>query len=384
MTATLPFEHDPIRRERTDDDPPLLDVRNLRVHIRTERGTVTVVDDVSLRVAANEVLCIVGESGSGKSVTMLSVMRLMDERAVSYEGTVSLDGTDLLTLSERRMQAVRGSAIAMIFQDPMTALNPVYRIGWQIAEQIRAHGDVSSTQARERTLELLRAVGISDPERRIDNYPYELSGGMRQRVMIALALSCRPKILIADEPTTALDVTVQSQILRLITELKAESGMAVVLVTHDMGVVAEVADRVQVMYAGRVVEEGTAAEIFDDARHPYTVALLRSIPRLDRPKPRRLPSIGGTPASAGQIGAECVFAARCPYRFDACSVQPTLVVVGDRVDGGVTRGAPTHRMACHLNDGAGVMPGQHPDTSTVAADAAATDASFAADAAVSR
>lgn len=342
----------------------VLDVRGLRVSIRTERGTVTVVDDVSLHVDADEVLCIVGESGSGKSVTMLSIMRLLDERAVSYEGTVSLDGQNLLALSERRMQQVRGSRIAMIFQDPMTALNPVYRIGWQIAEQIQAHGDVSNAQAREQTLELLRAVGISDPQRRIDSFPHELSGGMRQRVMIALALSCRPGLLIADEPTTALDVTVQSQILHLIAELKAERGTAVVLVTHDMGVVAEIADRVQVMYAGRVVEQGTAAEIFNDSRHPYTRALLRSIPRLDRPKPRRLPSIAGTPASAGHVAPGCVFAARCAYRFEPCSVPPALVPVARGATAvnvsASTHAGSGHRAACHLNGGAGLAerPGE--------------------------
>ena len=336
-------------------DGAVLDVRHLRVSIRTERGTVTVVDDVSLHVEADEVLCIVGESGSGKSVTMLSIMRLMDERAVTYEGTVTLQGQNLLALSERKMQQVRGSRIAMIFQDPMTALNPVYRIGWQIAEQIQAHGDLSKARARERTLELLRAVGISDPQRRIDSFPHELSGGMRQRVMIALALSCRPDILIADEPTTALDVTVQSQILHLISQLKAERGTAVVLVTHDMGVVAEIADRVQVMYAGRVVEQGPVADIFNDSRHPYTRALLRSIPRLDRPKPRRLPSIAGAPASAGHVAPGCVFAARCPYRFDACSVRPELAEVDQGATTPQPRG-PGHRAACHLNGGTGLGP----------------------------
>lgn len=326
----------------TTPSQPLLDVRGLRVHIRTERGTVTVVEDVALTVQANEVLCIVGESGSGKSVTMLSVMRLLDEKAVSYEGSVNFQGRELLNLPARHMQAVRGAGIAMIFQDPMTALNPVYRVGWQIAEQLRTHRTLSRTEARTETLRLLTAVGIGDPDRRIDNYPHELSGGLRQRVMIALALSCRPKILIADEPTTALDVTVQSQILQLISDLRAETGMAVVLVTHDMGVVAEIADRVQVMYGGKVVERGTTADIFNDPRHPYTAGLLSSIPRLDQPRPDRLPSIAGTPASAGNIAPGCVFAARCPHRFDACSIQPELRMVGDA----------GHHVACHLNSAA--------------------------------
>jgi peptide/nickel transport system ATP-binding protein len=235
------------------------------------------------------------------------------------------------------MQQVRGSGIAMIFQDPMTALNPVYRIGWQIAEQIRAHADVSSQEARSQTHALLRAVGIPDPDRRIDSYPHELSGGMRQRVMIALALSCQPKILIADEPTTALDVTIQAQILRLIMQLKADTGMAVILVTHNMGVVAEVADRVYVMYGGRLVEQGSAVDIFSNTQHPYTWGLLRSIPRLYEARPHRLAAIPGTPAAAGQIAPGCVFAARCAHRFEACSVQPSLSPVnGD------------HLVACHL------------------------------------
>ncbi|MET3807912.1 peptide/nickel transport system ATP-binding protein [Nakamurella sp. UYEF19] len=319
--------------------PSLLDVQDLRVHIRTERGTVTVVQGVALTVQANEVLCIVGESGSGKSVTMLSVMRLLDEKAVTYEGSIKFQGRELLDLPARQMRAVRGAGIAMIFQDPMTALNPVYRVGWQIAEQLRAHRNLSRRQARTETLRLLTAVGIGDPGRRIDNYPHELSGGLRQRVMIALALSCRPKILIADEPTTALDVTVQSQILQLIFDLRADTGMAVVLVTHDMGVVAEIADRVQVMYGGNVVEHGTTTDIFNDPHHPYTAGLLASIPRLDQPRPARLPSIAGTPASAGNIAPGCVFAARCPHRFDACSTQPELRTVGDA----------GHQVACHLD-----------------------------------
>ncbi len=317
---------------------PILTVENLGVSIRTEDGLLRVIDDVSMTLATNEVLCVVGESGSGKSVTMLSVMRLLDDRVTEYDGQVMFEDEDLLRLSQRDMQRVRGIGIAMIFQDPMTALNPVYRIGWQIVEQIQAHGRVSDKQANRQVLELLQAVGISDPERRVHEYPHELSGGMRQRVMIALALSCRPRILIADEPTTALDVTIQAQILQLIAELKDETGMSIVLVTHNMGVVAEFADRVQVMYGGRIVEEGSAVDIFDDPQHPYTWGLLASIPRLDLPRPLRLSSITGTPASAGHIAPGCVFAARCPHRFEPCGVQPALSSVS----------GSAHRAACHL------------------------------------
>jgi peptide/nickel transport system ATP-binding protein len=320
-----------------DSVTPLLEIEQLCVTIRTEDQSVTVVDDVSMSLAHNELLCIVGESGSGKSVTMLSVMRLMDDSIVTYDGVVRFDGKNLLSLSQREMQNVRGSGIAMIFQDPMTALNPVYRLGWQIAEQIQAHTDVSDKQAREQAIALLRAVGISDPEQRVDAYPHQLSGGMRQRVMIALALSCRPRILIADEPTTALDVTIQAQILELIRSLQTDTGMSVVLVTHDMGVVAEIADRVQVMYGGRVVERGLALDIFDDPQHPYTWGLLGSIPRLSEPRPKRLPSIAGAPAAAGHIAPGCVFAARCPHRFEPCDVQPVLETF-----------AEGHEVACHL------------------------------------
>ncbi len=322
---------------------PVLTIERLSVTIRTEREPLTVVEDLSMSVAPDEVTCIVGESGSGKSVTMLSVMRLMDERAVEYSGAVQFEGRNLLALTAAEMERVRGSGIAMIFQDPMTALNPVYRIGWQIEEQIRAHAALTRKEARARALTLLQSVGISDPERRLGSYPHQLSGGMRQRVMIALALSCQPKILIADEPTTALDVTIQAQILRLIGKLKSETGMAVILVTHDMGVVAEIADQVRVMYGGRVVEEGTTAEIFADPRHPYTRGLLACIPRLLGPRPDRLPSISGVPAAAGQIGAGCVFAARCPHRFAPCDVQPALSAAG----------TASHRVACHLPDAAG-------------------------------
>src|SRR4051812_47483242 len=269
---------------------------------------------------------------------MLSAMRLLPERSARLEGEVRYGGRDLMRLSQREMRRVRGSEIAMIFQDPMTSLNPVYPVGWQIGEQVRAHGDVSAAAARDRAIELLRAVGIPDAERRADDYPHHLSGGMRQRVMIAMALSCRPRVLIADEPTTALDVTIQAQILTLIRDLRAETGSSVVLITHDMGVVAEIADRVQVMYAGRIVEQGPTRAIFRDPMHPYTWGLLGSIARLDRPRPARLTAIAGQPASASDAPAGCVFKARCPHRFDACDVAPELA----------PRRGGSHLDACHL------------------------------------
>ena len=277
---------------------PLLDVRDLRVTFLTDVGDVTAVDGVSLALGADEVLGIVGESGSGKSVTMMSVMRLIPERNTRFEGEVLYGGRDLMQLSRRTMREVRGSEIAMIFQDPMTSLNAVYTVGWQIAEQLRAHEDLSAAAARDRAIELLRSVGIPDAERRVDDYPHQFSGGMRQRVMIAMALSCRPRVLIADEPTTALDVTIQAQILDLIRTLRRETGSSVVLITHDMGVVAELADRVLVMYGGRIVEQGPTRAIFHDPLHPYTWGLLGSIARLDRPRPHRLTAIGGSPAPA--------------------------------------------------------------------------------------
>ena len=270
-------------------------MRDLRVTFLTDGGDVTAVDGVSLALGADEVLGIVGESGSGKSVTMMSVMRLVPERNTRFEGEVLYGGRDLMQLSRRTMREVRGSEIAMIFQDPMTSLNPVYTVGWQIAEQVRAHEGVSAAAARDRAIELLRSVGIPDAEQRVDDYPHQFSGGMRQRVMIAMALSCSPRVLIADEPTTALDVTIQAQILDLIRTLRRETGSSVVLITHDMGVVAELADRVLVMYGGRIVEQGPTRAIFHDPLHPYTWGLLGSIARLDRPRPHRLTAIGGTP-----------------------------------------------------------------------------------------
>ncbi len=302
-----------------EPDAPLLDVRDLKVSFRTEGGTVHAVDGLSFSVKPGEVVGIVGESGSGKSVTMMSVMRLIIDPNAVFEGEVIYKDRDLMKLEQGDMQDIRGAEMAMIFQDPMTSLNPVYRVGWQIAEQIRAHENVSKSEAQARSVELLRAVGIPNPESRVNNYPHEFSGGMRQRVMIAMALSCNPDLLIADEPTTALDVTIQAQILDLLARLKAEFNSAVVLITHDMGVVAEVADRVIVMYAGRVIEQGTKEQIFNDPQHPYTWGLLGSIPRLDRPKPKRLTAIKGSPPSLVRLPPGCNFSPRCSHRFDRCA-----------------------------------------------------------------
>ena len=313
---------------------PLLEVRDLKVSFRTEDGLVQAVDGVSLSLSEGETLGIVGESGSGKSVTMMSVMRLISDPNARFEGQVLYKGHDLMTLNPEQMREIRGTGIAMIFQDPMTSLNPVYRVGWQIAEQIRAHENVSKQAARDRAIELLAAVGIPQPNHRVDNYPHEFSGGMRQRVMIAMAVSCHPDILIADEPTTALDVTIQAQILTLLRKLRDDFGTAIVLITHDMGVVADMADRIAVMYAGRIVEQGSRREVFYDAQHPYTWGLLGSIARLDRPKPRRLATIPGQPPSLLRLPPGCAFGDRCAHRFDLCDERPPLLarVDGDHLD----------------------------------------------------
>ena len=318
---------------------PLLEVRNLKVSFRTEDGTVRAVNDISFTVSPGETLGIVGESGSGKSVSMMSVMRLIFDPNARFEGEVLYKGQNLMTLNQDQMRHVRGSEIAMIFQDPMTSLNPVYEVGWQISEQIRTHEKISKQAARKRAVDLLRAVGIPQAQDRVDDYPHQFSGGMRQRVMIAMALSCNPDLLIADEPTTALDVTIQAQILRLIKKLKDDFGSAVVLITHDMGVVADIADRVAVMYAGRIVEQGTKRDLFYDPEHPYTWGLLGSIARLDRPRPKRLTAIKGLPPSMLRLPDGCAFGPRCPHRFDRCLEEvPALT---DKVGGG-------HLDACHL------------------------------------
>ena len=304
---------------------PLLEVEHLRVSFRTEDGIVQAVDVVSFTLAPGEVLAVVGESGSGKSVTGMTLMGLTRSPNARIEGSARLRGHELLTASGEQMRDVRGEEIAMIFQDPMTALNPVHRVGQQIVEQIRAHNrDMSKAQALDRVVELMERAGIPRAAERVRSYPHEFSGGMRQRVMIAMALSCSPSILIADEPTTALDVTIQAQILREIQALGAETGTAVVMITHDLGVVADVADRALVMYGGRVVEEGSLDQIFYDPQHPYTWGLLGSIARLDRDRPERLPAIPGQPPSLLNPPEGCHFRPRCPHEFDKCKEAPGL------------------------------------------------------------
>lgn len=307
-----------------DRGDALLVVRDLKVSFRTEQGLIRAVDGISFSVAPREIVGIVGESGSGKSVSLLSVIGLIDDPNVRIEGSVVYKGQELLGLSRAALRRVRGAEIAMIFQDPMTALTPVYTIGWQIAEQYRAHNQASSRIARSRAIELLGAVGIPNPPVAVDRYPHELSGGMRQRAIIAMALSCNPSLLIADEPTTALDVTVQAQILELLQKLRQEFGSSILLITHDMGVVAEVADRVMVMYAGQIVEHGTKRDLFNDPWHPYAWGLHASIPPLGGARPARLPSIPGSPPSLLTLVAGCSFAPRCPYHFEKCSQRPRL------------------------------------------------------------
>ena len=321
------------------DNASLLQVRNLSVSFRTEAGLVRAVDAVSLTVEPKQVLAIVGESGSGKSVSMLSVMGLLNDPNAVVEGEIKFKGRDLMALSRSELRAVCGSEISMIFQDPMTSLNPVYRVGWQIEEQLRVHQRLSRRAARARALELMADVGIPAPGSRIDSYPHEFSGGMRQRIMIAMALSCNPDLLIADEPTTALDVTIQAQILELIKRLQHEFGSAVVYITHDLGVVAELADRVAVMYAGRVVEEGSRRDLFYDPQHPYTWGLLGSIPRLDLPRTRRLVGIPGAAGLTSGWHHGCAFAPRCSVRIPICvSEIPHLS----------GRASTEHTDACHL------------------------------------
>jgi oligopeptide/dipeptide ABC transporter ATP-binding protein len=303
---------------------PLLSVSDLHVSFATEEGVVKAVDGVSFDLRAGEMVAIVGESGSGKSVTALTVMGLSRGPNATIAGAVRLGDRDLVSMPEEELRRIRAERIAMVFQDPMTALNPVYKVGDQIVEQIRAHEDVSKEEAGGRAIEALRSVGIPNPERRYHSYPHEFSGGMRQRAMIALALVLEPEVLIADEPTTALDVTIQAQILRLLEHLNRERGLAVILITHDLGVVAEVADRALVMYAGRVVEEGTLDEIFYDPQHPYTWGLLGSLTRLDQPRPRRLPSIPGAPPSLISPPEGCHFRPRCPHEFSKCPQVPPL------------------------------------------------------------
>ena len=302
----------------------LLEVEELKVQFETDDGVVKAVDGASFSVDRGQTLGIVGESGCGKSVANLTILGLTRSPVTNVSGRILFEGRDLAQLPDDELQSVRGREIAMIFQDPLTSLHPFYKVGTQLVEAIHAHQDVSKRAARERAVELLGLVGIPDHKERIDNYPHEFSGGMRQRAMIAMALVNDPKILIADEPTTALDVTIQAQILQLIERLQQEFGMAVILITHDLGVVAEVADFIDVMYAGRMVETGTLDQIFYDPQHPYTWGLLGSLARPDRPRMHRLAQIAGQPPSLLAPPRGCHFRPRCPHEFDRCTEVPGL------------------------------------------------------------
>jgi peptide/nickel transport system ATP-binding protein len=304
---------------------PLLRVEDLRVEFPTEDGLVHAVDGITYQVFPGRTLGIVGESGSGKTVSSLTALGLTRRQGARISGRILFDGHDLLEVSEDSMRAIRGNDIAMIFQDPLSALHPLYKVGRQLTEAVRAHRDVSKAAARARAVELLGLVGIPDPGRRVDQYPHEFSGGMRQRVMIAMALANEPKLLFADEPTTALDVTVQAQILALMERLQRELGMAIVIITHDLGVVAEMADDIAVMYAGRIVETASAAQLFAAPEHPYTWGLLKSIPRLDAPRDEDLVPIPGTPPSLINPPTGCHFYPRCPYsQPDHARIDPAL------------------------------------------------------------
>ncbi|HEY6771678.1 MAG TPA: ABC transporter ATP-binding protein [Solirubrobacterales bacterium] len=303
---------------------PLLEVEDLKVEFATDEGVVHAVDGVTFSMHDGEVLSIVGESGSGKSVTAMTILGLTQGANARISGSVRYHGTELTTAGAEELQAIRGDRIAMVFQDPMSSFNPVQRIGDQIVEAIQAHLEISDDDAHRKAVESLASVGIPDAETRARHYPFEFSGGMRQRAMIAMALALDPAILIADEPSTALDVTIQAQILELLKQLNEDHGLSVILITHDLGVVAEIADRVLVMYAGQVVEQGTLDEIFYDPQHPYTWGLLGSLTRLDQDRPDRLPQIGGAPPSLIAPPGGCRFRPRCPHAFEKCSELPAL------------------------------------------------------------
>ncbi|WEK53178.1 MAG: ABC transporter ATP-binding protein [Candidatus Cohnella colombiensis] len=330
-----------------DKANPILEVRDLHVSFKMYAGEVQAVRGVSFTLNKGEVLAIVGESGCGKSVTAQTIMRLVPTPpSFIKSGSILFDGKHEITkLTERQMEHVRGNEMGMVFQDPMTSLNPTMTIGAQITEGIRKHEKVGKAEANERAIELLKLVGMSNPDERVHQYPHELSGGMRQRVMIAVALACKPKLLIADEPTTALDVTIQAQIIDLMRDIQEKTGTAIILITHDLGVVAEMAQRVVVMYAGRVVEQGTLDQIFYEPRHPYTWGLLRSVPRLDSDTQKDLASIPGTPPDLFAPPKGCAFAARCPYAMKICHEDPEHFKISEG-----------HTAACWLN---------HPDAPQV-------------------
>ncbi|WP_150266522.1 ABC transporter ATP-binding protein [Paenibacillus tepidiphilus] len=317
----------------------LLEIRKLTAGFATEHGLVKATDEISISIGKGQTVCLVGESGSGKSVTSLAIMRLIEYAGgMILDGGIHFHGEDLTAKKQEEMRSIRGDRIAMIFQDPMSSLNPVFTVGEQIAESLRLHQEKSPGEAMKQAIELLRLVGIPAPEIRAKQYPHELSGGMCQRVVIAIALACRPELLIADEPTTALDVTVQAQILDLLRNLQEELGMSILLITHDMGVAAEMADRIAVMYAGAIVEEGSAIDIFDQPSHPYTVGLLQSIPGFEGERGGELYTIRGTIPPLGQLPSGCRFHPRCPHAMDICRSQepPDFLISGQ------------HRAACWL------------------------------------
>ena len=317
--------------------PPVLSVRDLAVGFATPAGRLQAVDGVSFDLQPGETMAVVGESGSGKSAMALSLLGLNRGRGAVHRGEVLYGGRNLLSLTERQMRGVRGAELAMVFQDALSALNPMQPIGWQIAEMVRLHRPVGRHEANDRAVSLLDEVGIPQARSRARAYPHQFSGGMRQRAMIAMALACDPKVLIADEPTTALDVTIQAQILDLLCRLRDERGAAIILITHDLGIVAETAQHVAVMYAGRIVEQAPCSQLFADPQHPYTWGLLGSMPRIDRPPARRLPAIQGLPPDLVARPAGCAFAQRCGQRFARCEADPPLT------------GAPDHRVACWLD-----------------------------------
>ena len=323
----------------------LLEIQDLRTHFYTSSGVVKAVDGISYDVAPGETVAVVGESGCGKSVGAMSILRLIpDPPGKIVSGSIGFNGRDLLKLTDAEMRDVRGRDIGMIFQEPMTSLNPVLSIGRQLTETVEHHLKVSRAKANDRAKELLGLVGISEPDRRLKQYPHHLSGGMRQRVMIAMALACEPKLIIADEPTTALDVTIQTQILELMKNLTRELGVAMIIITHNLGVVARYADRVNVMYAGRIVESGPAREIYHNPKHPYTLALLRSVPRMDQPRGAKLEPVEGQPPDLTKLDGGCSFRPRCRFAVDACrQSQPVLEEVG-----------PNHITACFEKENVGL------------------------------
>jgi peptide/nickel transport system ATP-binding protein len=339
---------------------PLLAVEDLRVKFPTDDGIVHAVDGISYTIDAGKTLGIVGESGSGKSVAALTMLGLTRNQGAVIQGRMLFEGNDLIAMKDDQLRKIRGNEIAMIFQDPLSSLHPFYKIGNQLMEAMRIHRDISKAAAHDRAAELLELVGIPDPHRRVDQYPHEFSGGMRQRVMIAMALANEPKLLIADEPTTALDVTVQAQIIALLEDLQRRLGMAIIIITHDLGVVAEIADEINVMYAGRIVEHASAERIFAGPQHPYTWGLLKSIPRLDQPRGDELVPISGRPPSLINRPAGCHFHPRCPYVQAAHKrIDPQLTPIPDE---------PAHQVACLLEPAVrtriwrGLEAGQDPES----------------------